>query len=478
MSVVIAFLWANLLTIISWVIRIGALILVPFRRSPAAARGWLLLFFIAPLPALLLFLVIGSPKHPKRRRKLFEELPEILRRAIAKAGITTGEARADLPDRLDPIADLASGLAGLPAVTGNRIDLLEEYDGSIDALVAEIDRAEHHVHLEYYIFADDRTGRKIVQAVERARERGVTCRVLIDAIGSIRWVKPVLARLHAAGAEAHRVLPLGMRSNASRFDLRNHRKIAVIDGKVSFTGSQNIVDAQPDRSAPPNVELVIRVEGPAVAELQAVFIGDWYLESGTALDEAHLFAPAMDAGDVSAQFVPSGPDYPIGGIDLLFAAAMNLARDEIVIVTPYFIPNGAILTALTSAALRGVKVRIMLSRYSDGFLVGNAQRSYYAELLRAGIEIHLYENGFVHAKHVRIDRDIAVIGSCNMDERSFRLNAEASMVCYGPAVAGAVAGIEQRYFDNATQLEKESWAQRSLITKTLENSARLLSDLL
>lgn len=478
MSVVIAFLWANLLTIISWVIRIGALILVPFRRSPAAARGWLLLFFIAPLPALLLFLVIGSPKHPKRRRKLFEELPEILRRAIAKAGITTGEARADLPDRLDPVADLASGLAGLPAVTGNRIDLLEEYDGSIDALVAEIDRAEHHVHLEYYIFADDRTGRKIVQAVERARERGVTCRVLIDAIGSIRWVKPVLARLHAAGAEAHRVLPLGMRSNASRFDLRNHRKIAVIDGKVGFTGSQNIVDAQPDRSAPPNVELVIRVEGPAVAELQAVFIGDWYLESGTALEEAHLFAPAMDAGDVSAQFVPSGPDYPIGGIDLLFAAAMNLARDKIVIVTPYFIPNGAILTALTSAALRGVKVRIMLSRYSDGFLVGNAQRSYYAELLRAGIEIHLYENGFVHAKHVRIDRDIAVIGSCNMDERSFRLNAEASMVCYGPAVAGAVAGIEQRYFDNATQLEKESWAQRSLITKTLENSARLLSDLL
>lgn len=478
MSVAIAFLWANLLTIISWVIRIGALILVPFRRSPAAARGWLLLFFIAPLPALLLFLVIGSPKHPKRRRKLFEELPEILRRAVAKAGIATGAARADLPDRLDAIADLASGLAGLPPVKGNRIDLLEDYDGSIDALVAEIDKAEHHVHLQYYIFADDGAGRKIVQAVERARGRGVTCRVLIDAIGSLRWGKPVLARLHAAGAEAHRILPLGMRSNASRIDLRNHRKIAVIDGRIGFTGSQNIVDAQPDRSAPRNVELVIRVEGAAVAELQAVFIGDWYLESGVALDEEQLFAPVLDAGDVPAQFVPSGPDYPIGGIDLLFAAAMNLARDEIVIVTPYFIPNDAIISALTSAALRGVKVRIMLSRYSDGVLVGNAQRSYYAELLRAGIEIHLYESGFVHAKHMRIDRDIAVIGSCNMDERSFRLNAEASMVCYGPDVAGAVAEVERRYFDNATQLEKESWAQRSLVTKTLENSARLLSDLL
>ena len=478
MSVAIAFLWANLLTIISWVIRIGALILVPFRRSPAAARGWLLLFFIAPLPALLLFLVIGSPKHPKRRRKLFEELPEILRGAVAKAGIATSAARADLPDRLDAIADLASGLAGLPPVKGNRIDLLEDYDGSIDALVAEIDKAEHHVHLQYYIFADDGAGRKIVQAVERARGRGVTCRVLIDAIGSLRWGKPVLARLRAAGAEAHRILPLGMRSNASRIDLRNHRKIAVIDGRIGFTGSQNIVDAQPDRSAPRNVELVIRVEGAAVAELQAAFIGDWYLESGVALDEEQLFAPVLDAGEVPAQFVPSGPDYPIGGIDLLFAAAMNLARDEIVIVTPYFIPNDAIISALTSAALRGVKVRIMLSRYSDGVLVGNAQRSYYAELLRAGIEIHLYESGFVHAKHMRIDRDIAVIGSCNMDERSFRLNAEASMVCYGPEVAGAVAEVERRYFDNATELEKESWAQRSLVTKTLENSARLLSDLL
>ena len=478
MNLIIAFLWANALTIVSWAIRIGALILVPFRRSPAAARGWLLLFFIAPLPALLLFLVIGSPKHPKRRRKLFEDLPDILRRVVAKAGIATGTARAALPGRVESIANLGSGLAGLPAVKDNRIELLEDYDGAIDALIDEIDRAKHHVHLQYYIFADDRTGRKVVEAIERARQRGVTCRILIDALGSIKWVKPILARLHAAGAEAHRILPLGMRRNASRIDLRNHRKIAVIDGRVGFTGSQNIVDAQADDDAPANVELVIRVTGPAVAELQAVFIGDWYMESATALDENHLFAPLDDTGSVPAQFVPSGPDYPIGGIDLLFAAAMNLAREEIVIVTPYFIPNDAIISALTSAALRGVTVRIMLSRYSDGVLVGNAQRSYYAELLRSGIEIHLYENGFVHAKHMRVDRDITVIGSCNMDERSFRLNAEASMICYGDEIGNAVASLEARYFENATQLSKEGWAQRSLVTKAMENSARLLSDLL
>ncbi|QLC21662.1 cardiolipin synthase [Parasphingopyxis sp. CP4] len=478
MSVLIAFVWANALTIISWVIRIGALILVPFRRSPAAARGWLLLFFIAPLPALLLFLILGSSQHPKRRRKLFEKLPDILRRSVADAGIATGEARAQLPSNVEPISALASGLAGLPPVAGNEIELLEDYGNAIDALVTEIDRAEHHVHLQYYIFADDATGRKIAEAVERACKRGVTCRVLIDALGSLKWSKAVLARLHAAGIEAHRILPLGMRRNASRLDLRNHRKIAVIDGHVGFTGSQNIVNAQPSPGSPSNVELVIRVTGPVVSELQAVFLGDWYLESGAVLEGDKIFSPASAEGSISAQFVPSGPDYPIGGIDLLFVAAMNLAREEIVIVTPYFIPNGALISAMTSAALRGVKVRIMVSRYLDGYLVGFAQRSYYAELLRSGVEIHLYESGFVHAKHMRIDRNLSVIGSCNMDERSFRLNAEASMLCYGPEIADRVASVEQRYFDSATQLEKGEWAQRSLITKALENSARLLSDLL
>jgi cardiolipin synthase len=480
MTAIVAFLWANLLTIISWTIRIGALIVVPFRRSPAAARSWLLLFFIAPMPALLLFLAIGSPRHPKKRRERFAELPGILLRSLEKAGLDRHEMRADIDNRLTPVAKLGSGLAAFPPLEGNHIELLPDYEETIDALVAAIDGAEHHVHLQYYIFAHDRTGLRIIDAVARARMRGVHCRVLIDAFGSFKWAKDVVARFETAGAEAHRILPWHLRRNASRIDLRNHRKIAVIDGKVGFTGSQNIIDAHhtPDGpGGPANIELVVQATGPIVAELQAVFLGDWYMETTEVLDDDQLFT-AAPSGEMAAQFVPSGPNYLSGGIDLLLADAMHLAREEIVIVTPYFIPNDSILTAMKSAALRGVKVRIVLSRHTEGQLVMFAQRSYFAELIEAGIELSLYENDFVHAKHMRIDGDLAVIGSCNMDERSFRLNAEASMVCYGTEVAGALAAIEARYFANVTVLDATSWENRSIATKTLENSARMLSDLL
>ena len=415
--------WENALGVLSWAIRIGALLIVPFRRSAAEARTWLLAFFVAPIPAWLIYLAIGRPEHSRKRQALFDDLPHVLERAAVLSGLSGRQFDPAVPDKADSIADLASGLASLPALPGNAIEMLPDYQGTIDRLVADIDGAAHHVHLQFYIFASDKTGRAVMAALSRAEARGVECRVLIDAMGSFGFSRKTERNLEAAGVEVERILPLARRWNASRIDLRNHRKIAVIDGRIGYTGSQNVVDAQVSKGFA-HQELMCRVRGPVVGALQMVFLGDWYLETQEELSGDELFAIQRGVGDTALQVLPTGPDYDTGRIDMVFTEMIYAAREQIVIATPYFIPNEALSQALKTAAARGVDVTLILSERLDSRIVCYAQRSYYTELLEAGIRIVLFQPDFLHAKHIRIDDAAALIGSSNMDMRSFELNAE------------------------------------------------------
>ena len=488
-------LWTWLPSVGSWTIRIGAFVVVPFRRPPEAARTWLLLFFVAPWIALPAYLAIGRPRHSPERRTRFAALPEVLGRTFAAALSRTGADGAnggslDAPPR-DETETLVHALARMPALDGNRVELLPDYETSIDRLVADIDAARRHVHLEYYILADDATGGRVMAAVERARARGVACRVLFDALGSWSSARAVEARLAAAGAEVHRILPIARRLRSSRLDLRNHRKIAVLDGTVAWTGSQNLVDATAGGTPVPNRELVVRLTGPGVVALQAVFLGDWYLETGRELDGADALAPPDAApppsgaedpervvDGVRLQTLPSGPDYPGGGVDTLFASLIHDARDEVVLVTPYFIPNRPLVHALCAAALAGVAVTLIVSRVSDSALVGPAQDSFYAELMESGVTVRRHEGAFLHAKHLRIDDRVSIIGSSNMDMRSFELNAEISLILYGAPVARALAAVETDLLRTAGAVDPARWEVRPLPRKLLENSARLFADLL
>jgi cardiolipin synthase len=358
------------------------------------------------------------------------------------------------------------------------MEFLPDYRKSILQLASDINQARHHVHLLYYIFADDETGSIVIDALARAVKRGVACRVMVDALGTRRWLKSLSKKLATAGVEVVHVLPVHwLRRHSARADLRNHRKIAVVDGKVGFTGSQNLIDAR----FKPGItyqELVVRVTGPVVLELQGVFVADWYLETEQVLDSAEIFPPPSATGNIIAQLLPSGPDFPTTNVQRLLVAMIHGAHERIFITTPYFIPDESFVQALETAALRGVQVNLMVSKVADQILVSQAQRSYYTELLQKGVHIHLFQGNFLHAKHVSIDGVLALIGSSNMDIRSFVLDSEVSLAIYDRDVVEQLRAEQEQTVANSKPLVLEEWVQRSLWKKVAENMARLVSPLL
>jgi cardiolipin synthase len=461
-----------------WIIRLVMLVVVPFRRSPEAAKGWLLAVFFLPWPALILYWLIGRPTMPAWRAARFARMLEILEPVRRRLLELPQMASPELAPGFQQAATLVLNLGHLRPLAGNALQLLPDYEKAVDQLVVEIDRAQHHVHLLYYIFANDETGLKIIDALARAVRRGVACRVLVDALGSRRWLKSLRGKLAAAGVEVHRVLPVHwLRRHSARADLRNHRKIAVIDGRVGFTGSQNLVDA----GFKPGIryqELVIRITGPVVLQLQAAFVSDWFLETEQVLDSPQVFPPPVTAGNAVAQLLPSGPDFPATNVELLLVALLHAARERIFITTPYFIPSEALIQALHTAVLRGVEVHLLVSKVADQLLVCLAQRSYYTELLQKGVHIHLFREKLLHAKHTSIDGALALIGSSNMDVRSFVLNAEVSLAIYNGEVVAQLRAEQERNLANSDRLLLAEWGHRPLQQKVAQNVARLLSPLL
>lgn len=470
--------WTLTYVATEWAIRLGMLVVVPFRRSPEAAKGWLLLAFILPIPALALYVVIGRPTFPGWRRKRFVRLRSLLEAATDQISHLQACRPPDLPGNFAQAANLIENLGRFPTLAGNEIELLADYEGVFDRLIADIDAAGSHVHLLMYIFAEDGTGERVVEALTRAARRGITCRVLIDALGSRRSARRVIEALSAGGVAARTVLPVGLlRRRSARADLRNHRKIVVIDSLIGYVGSQNVVDARSD-SGLLTEELVARVTGPVALELQAVFAADWFLETEQAIGAADLFPHRHPGVGAVAQVLPSGPDYPSSGVAHLIVALIHGARDRVVVTTPYFIPDDALVQALETAVLRGVEVHLVLSQVTDHRLVGLAQRSYYESLLQAGIRIHLYRDHFLHAKHLSVDQDLVLIGSSNVDIRSFVLNAEVTLIVYDRELTGRLRAEQERYFVRSESLNLSAWARRPLPVKVCENMARLLSPLL
>jgi cardiolipin synthase len=384
----------------------------------------------------------------------------------------------DVGPALSGAVVLAEKLGGSPILGGNVVELLADYGGTIARLAADINRAEKHVHLLFYIFADDSATAPVVEALGRAARRGVRCRVLADAIGSRTGLRTLRPRLTAQGVAVREMLPVSLLPwRKARVDLRNHRKIAVIDGQVGYTGSQNLVAAE-FQDGLAYEDLMVRVTGPAVLELQYVFAADWFVEADEVLDGESEFPSPEIAGDVPAQALASGPAFPTQNNQRLFVAMVHGARKRVVLTTPYFIPDEPLLQAMQTAALRGVEVHLVVSEKGDHPIVSLAQQSYYEELLEAGVRIHLYRTNFLHAKHLSIDDAVALIGTSNLDIRSFALNAELMLLIYDAGVAARLAAEQERYFANSRLLTLATWEQRSFAAKLAENLTRLLSPLL
>jgi cardiolipin synthase len=460
-----------------WLIRFVMLIYVPQRRSAAASRTWLLLIFLLPWPGLILYWLFGRIYLPRRRIEMQERASRRIREVQGRRK-AQASAEPELPAHLQPIIDLGQQLGDFEVTPGNSVELLTDYSSAIDRLIADIDAAKQSAHLLFYIFEADDTGRRVVDALVRAAGGGVQCRVLMDAVGSKHGLRKLGPRLRKSGVEVQAMLASGFfRRNTARFDLRNHRKVAVIDNCVGYTGSQNIVNGVFVKGFP-NEELLARLTGPIVTELQAVFLADHFFETGQPVEYQDHFPALPATGQSPAQLIPSGPGYGRENGQEFIVALLYAARERVVITTPYFVPDEPVLQAIRSATLRGVQVHLVVSLHANQRLTQMAQRSFYETLLESGVHIHLYRPRFLHAKHMTVDDDIAMLGSTNMDIRSFALNAEINLVVYDPAVVRAMSQVQERYFANSETLSAEVWQRRPLIQKVLQNSARLADSLL
>ena len=470
--------WAWIFVISEWGIRLVMLVVIPFRRTPAAAKGWLLLIFFEPWVGLVLYLLIGRARLPRWQRERLAKLPQAMTGIVGRLAKHPNIFHPEVGPALSQAVVLAENLGGSPILGGNALELLTDYDGTLARLTADIDGAANHVHLLFFIFADDAATAPIVEALGRAVKRGVRCRVLADAIGSRRGLRTLRPKLTALGVEVHEMLPVSLLPwRKARLDLRNHRKIVVIDGQIGYTGSQNLV-ASDFKEGLAYEDLMVRVEGPVVLELQYIFAADWFVETNELLDGDQEFPGPKICGDIAAQGLASGPAFPTQNNQRLFVALVHGARKRVVLTTPYFIPDEPLFQAMQTAAVRGVDVHLIVSEKGDQRVVLLAQESYYEELLEAGVRIHLYHKNFLHAKHLSVDDSVALIGSSNLDIRSFALNAEVMLLIYDTGVTARLAVEQDRYQRNSQLLTLATWGQRSFVRRFVQNLARLLSPLL
>jgi len=378
------------------------------------------------------------------------------------------------------LARLATVLGGLPPMNGNKIEILTEYDDVFDDLVKIIDSARDYIHIEYFIVVLDTSTQPVFSALERAVKRGVTVRFLYDKVVSRRYPKhrKLQKELRRIGVEVHEMLPLNIipGNSFSRPDLRNHRKIVVVDDRVAISGSQNLVDkSYHRRDGIYYEEIVLKMTGPIVWQFNNIFRADWYAETEqTLIDLVEDNDMPKPKGNVVAQVLPSGPTHDHDNNLKFYTSMIHAAKQRISIVVPYFIPDESFLDALTAASQRGVAVTMINSASIDKILAGHAQRSYYEELLEAGVQIYLYKEPiFLHTKQILIDNDVAIVGSSNLDIRSFELDLEITTILYDSDFVAQLDKIENQYRKKSRQVTLKVWQNRSIKHKMLDSLARL-----
>jgi cardiolipin synthase len=467
---------------LEWVIRIAMVPVILRRRlTPSVSLAWLATIFFLPLVGVVIYLLIGDARLGKRRVTSYARVGSLTRTAARMAVIDSKKRRPDLGEELMPVVLQAERISGNPIIGGNHVELLADTDGTIDRLVADIDAAQHHAHLMYYIFRADSLGCRVCDAVERAAKRGVTVRLLADAVASRAFLRGSRAgQLQQAGVQVRPSLPVApFRRPLHRLDLRNHRKLAVVDGRIALAGSQNVVNADyGHKKAGAWIDLSAQFTGPVVHQFQLTFLNDWTFETDEEPVGDDLFPDLQPAGDVAAQCVPTGPTHDGESFRRVLLTALGAARRKIIITSPYLVPDEPTLLALTMAVDRGVSVGIVLPQRSDHPLVDAAGRACFEELLDAGVILYRYKPGMLHAKTLTVDDAFAVIGSANMDIRSFDLNFELNALLYGREVTSLLRFAQQTYINDSVQLTREAWRNRSRLQQYVDGAAALLSPLL
>jgi cardiolipin synthase len=456
------------------------------RRPPGSAFAWLMLVASVPLIGLLLYLLFGERPIGRERlaraQAFYRSFPEV---AMPLWKLDEADLAA-LPTAQRGLAALALRAAGLPVLKGSTLALHGGAETILRAIIGDLDGAHESIDMAFYIWNAGGTADDVATALERAAARGVHCRVLLDALGSKAFLKTTWpARLRAAGIRFEVALDFGLLGLVfQRADLRLHRKIVVVDERIAYTGSMNLVDPRffkQDAGVGEWVDAMARIEGPAVAALRAVFLFDWNLQTGepfVASSEAAFTARRAVGGEALVQVVPSGPGVDISANLRILVDAVATAHRRIELTTPYFVPDPALVLALQNAALRGVEVTIILPAVNDSRLVTYASRDFFDGLLAAGAHILQFEGGLLHTKSVTVDDSFALFGTVNLDMRSLHLNFELMLAVYDDVFSVALRELQRTYARQSKPMDAAAWQARSARQRLLEGAASLVAPML
>ena len=443
------------------------------KRDVRAALGWVGFIWLAPVIGAAAYLFFGVNRIRRRAQAL--RLPDVRARIPEDLRPPPPALPLDAA-HLRPLVALADGVVRRPLVAGNAVTLLPGGDVAYPAMVEAIDRAERSVTFCTYIFDGGRAGDAFASALTRAHGRGVRVRVLIDGVGVRYSWPPMHRRLRRAGVRTELFLPRFTPGWLPFMNLRNHRKVLVVDGKVGFTGGMNVRDDFLASSGlGPSMDLQARVEGPVVAHLQEAFAEDWLFTTGETLDGDAFLPPLQAAGDVLARGVADGPDEDFEAVRWLLLGALATARDRIRIVTPYFLPDAGLITAIDVAVMRGVEVDVILTERGNLPIVQWAQTAQLWQVIERGCRVWLTPPPFDHSKLMVVDGVWALLGSANWDPRSLRLNFELEVECFDADLARRVEALATERIARARRLTLEEVDARTLPVKLRDGFARLFS---
>lgn len=477
-------IWTVFFFGLEFIIRLGlaGLMLLRQRGRQSSRAAWIVVILALPLAGIVLYILIGEVRLGARRIRKHREITDLIELHMSEVTPQRCEGLPKLSSDYLQIAHLAELTGGNPPRGGNRLTLLGDTDLFIQSLVEDIDAARKHCHLLFYIFLSDHSGHRVGEALCRAANRGVTCRLLVDSVGSSIFLKSPLRRtLETEGVIVVEALPVSaLRMVFARMDLRNHRKIAILDGIISYLGSHNISGAQfaLKPKFAPWVDMMVRIEGPVSRDLQMLFVQDWYLDTEESLESVLEIVPISHESGIAAQILGTGPNCYYEGMRQVMSTAFSLSREELILTTPYFVPDEATAMVLRTAARRGVHTTLILPARNDSPLVAAASRSLYEPLLEAGVHIREYSKGLLHAKTLTIDRNLGLVSSANLDRRSFELNFEVSMVVYNSDFTSQLRFLQQSYLDDCQSIDIIAWRRRSWSTKLWQNAVGILSPLL
>ncbi len=463
---------------------VGARVILT-RHPPGSSAAWLLLVAVFPVVGLAAYLLIGERPIGKRRaefaRQFFARLPP----AVATLASGDREDARSLAAPWDGLARLATQATGMPLLAGSSFRLQSGAEPILRSIIADIEAARSSVEMEFYIWNAGGTADEVADALGRAASRGVTVRVLLDALGSKEFLKSDWPeRMRARGIELQVALAVKpWKIPFRRIDLRLHRKIVVIDRRVGYTGSLNLVDPRffkRDAGVGEWVDAMVRAEGPIVGALRTVFHFDWGMQTGHLPDTAAAGDEPWEApqGSQVAQVVMSGPGVDEAANLRVITQAINSARRRIVLTTPYFVADGALALALQNAAMRGCEVTLVVPARNDSWLVEHASRWFFEDLASAGVRIRRYTGGLLHTKSITIDGEVALFGTANLDMRSLSLNFELMLAIYDAGFARELLELQLGYERETVPVELQQWRQRPVLARLQEGLAYMAAPLL